>query len=117
MRPTLLIVDDHADFRAAARELLGAEGFDVIGEAEDAERALDAVARLHPNVVLLDIQLPGMDGLRVAEILASRPDPPVVVLVSSRDKAAYGPRLRQTSARGFIPKSELSGQALAGMVG
>src|SRR6266498_3671124 len=117
MRLTLLIVDDHADFRAAARELLGAEGFDVIGEAEDGEQALEAVARLHPNVVLLDIQLPGMDGLSVAEILASGPDPPVIVLVSSRDKAAYGPRLRQTSARGFIPKSELSGQALAALVG
>jgi DNA-binding NarL/FixJ family response regulator len=117
VRPTLLIVDDHADFRASARALLGAEGFDVIGEAEDGEGALEAVARLRPQVVLLDIQLPGLDGLSVAELLAAGPDPPAVVLVSSRDKAAYGPRLRQTSARGFIPKGELSGEALAALVG
>jgi CheY-like chemotaxis protein len=117
VRPTLLIVDDHADFRAAARGLLEAEGFDVIGEAADGEEAIEAVARLLPQVVLLDVQLPGMDGLSVAEALAARPDPPAVVLISSRDPAAYGRRLRETSARGFIPKGELSGEAVAALVG
>jgi DNA-binding NarL/FixJ family response regulator len=112
----VLIVDDHADFRAAARALLDAEGFDVIGEAADADEAIEAVATLRPQVVLLDIQLPGMDGLEVAEALAARPEPPEVVLISSRDRAAYGRRLRETSARGFIPKSELSGEALAALV-
>lgn len=116
VRATVLIVDDHADFRAAARALLDAEGFDVIGEAADADEAIEAVATLRPQVVLLDIQLPGMDGLEVAEALAARPEPPEVVLISSRDRAAYGRRLRETSARGFIPKSELSGEALAALV-
>jgi CheY-like chemotaxis protein len=116
VRPTLLIVDDHAEFRASARALLGAEGFDVIGEAADGEEAIEAVARLRPQVVLLDVQLPGMDGMHVAEVLAASPDPPAVVLVSSRDRSAYGRRLRETSARGFIPKNELSGQALAALV-
>jgi DNA-binding NarL/FixJ family response regulator len=113
VRPTVLIVDDHDAFRASARELLEAEGFTVVGEAADAEAALDAVAALRPDVVLLDIQLPDADGLAVAEALAGRAGPPAVVLVSSRDAAAYGPRLAEAPARGFIAKSALSGAALA----
>jgi DNA-binding NarL/FixJ family response regulator len=117
MRPTVLIVDDHAAFRASARALLQSEGFDVVGEAADGAGAVAAVAVLRPGIVLLDIQLPDLDGLAVAEQLAAVPDPPAVVLISSRDAAAYGPRLRRTPARGFIPKSGLSGEALAALIG
>jgi DNA-binding NarL/FixJ family response regulator len=113
----VLIVDDNEAFRTSARALLEAEGFDVVGEAADGAEASAAVAALRPKIVLLDIQLPGLDGLAVAEELAVGPDAPMVVLTSSRDAAAYGPRLRQTSARGFIPKSGLSGEALAALVG
>ena len=117
MRPTVLIVDDHAAFRASARALLQAEGFDVIGEATDGAEAVAAVVALRPEVVLLDIQLPDLDGLTVAEELAAAPEPPAVVLISSRDATAYGPRLQATPARGFIPKRELSGEALAALTG
>jgi DNA-binding NarL/FixJ family response regulator len=117
MRPTVLIVDDHAAFRASARALLQAEGFDVIGEATGGAQAVAAVAALRPQIVLLDIQLPGLDGLAVAEQLARAADAPAVVLISSRDAAAYGPRLQGTPARGFIPKSGLSGEALAALTG
>jgi DNA-binding NarL/FixJ family response regulator len=117
MRPTVLIVDDHAAFRASARALLQAEGFDVVGEAADGAEAMEAVAALQPEIVLLDIQLPDLDGLTVAEQLAGAPDAPAVVLISSRDAAAYGPRLQGTPARGFIPKSGLSGEALAALTG
>jgi DNA-binding NarL/FixJ family response regulator len=117
MRPTVLIVDDHAAFRASARALLQAEGFEVVGEAADGAGAMQAVANLRPEIVLLDIQLPDLDGLAVAEQLASVPDGPAVVLISSRDATAYGPRLQSTPARGFIPKSGLSGEALAALVG
>jgi DNA-binding NarL/FixJ family response regulator len=117
MRLTVLIVDDHAAFRASARALLQAEGFDVIGEATDGAEAVQAVAALRPEIVLLDIQLPDLDGLTVAEQLAAAPDPPAVVLISSRDATAYGPRLQATPARGFIPKSGLSGEALAALTG
>jgi DNA-binding NarL/FixJ family response regulator len=117
MRPTVLIVDDHAAFRASARALLQVEGFDVVGEAANGAAAVEAVAVLRPKIVLLDIQLPDLDGLAVAEQLAGAPDPPAVVLISSRDAAAYGPRLQATPARGFIPKRELSGEALAALVG
>jgi DNA-binding NarL/FixJ family response regulator len=113
---TVLIVDDHDAFRASARALLEADGFDVVGEAGDGARAIQAVARLRPNIVLLDIQLPGPDGFVVAEELARAPDPPLVVLISSRDAATYGRRLVTTSARGFLTKSRLSGEALAALV-
>jgi DNA-binding NarL/FixJ family response regulator len=117
MRPTVLIVDDHAAFRASARALLQAEGFDVVGEAANGAAAVEAVAALRPEIVLLDIQLPDLDGLTVAEQLAGAGAAPVVVLISSRDAAAYGPRLQASPARGFIPKSGLSGEALAAMTG
>ena len=116
MRRSVLIVDDHGDFRTAARALIEAEGFDVVGEAADVAQALAAAAVLRPDIVLLDIQLPDGDGFSVAEQLALLPDPPKVVLISSRDAASYGPRLLQTSAHGFLPKSSLSGEALAALV-
>ena len=113
----MLIVDDHAAFRASARALLQAEGFDVVGEAADGAGAVEAVVVLQPEIVLLDIHLPDLDGLAVAERLATIPNAPAVVLISSRDAAAYGPRLQGTLARGFISKSGLSGEALAALVG
>jgi DNA-binding NarL/FixJ family response regulator len=115
--PTVLIVDDHEVFRASARALLQAGGFDVIGEAAGGMEAIEAVSTLRPEVVVLDIQLPDLDGLAVAERLAEAPDPPVVVVVSGREATTYGPRLRQAPVRGFISKSELSGRALAALVG
>ena len=105
MRPTVVIVDDHAGFRRSAAALLEAEGFDVVGEAADGPDAIGAVAVLRPSIVLLDIGLPVLDGLSVAEQLAAGPDPPVVVLISSRDADAYGARLDRSPARGFIRKS------------
>ena len=116
MRPTVLIVDDHPDFRASASALLEAEGFAVVGEAADGEGAIAAVERLRPQVVLLDIQLPDLDGFAVAERLAGGPHSPQVVLISTREAAAYGPRLEAAAARGFLPKRELSGSALAALV-
>jgi DNA-binding NarL/FixJ family response regulator len=112
----VLIVDDHAAFRASASALLEAEGFEVVGEAADGAGALRAVAVLRPEIVLLDIHLPDVDGLAVAEQLATLPHAPAVVLTSSRDATAYGPRVQTVPARGFIPKSALSGDALAALV-
>lgn len=113
VRPTVLIVDDHGDFRTAARELLDAEGFDVVGEANNGASAVREVARLRPAIVLLDIQLPDLDGFAVADQIAARPEPPIVVLISSRDALVYGDRVETTPARGFIPKTLLSGSSLA----
>ena len=96
--------------------MLKAEGFDVVGEAGDGPAAIREVARLRPEIVLLDIQLPGEDGFAVAELLAEQFGPPAVVLISSREAAAYGRRLAQARARGFIAKNELSGAALAALL-
>ena len=117
MRPTVLIVDDHGPFRASAAALLAADGFDVVGEAAAGAGAVAEAERRRPGIVLLDIQLPGDDGFAVAERLSAGPDPPQVVLISSREARSYGPRLASTPALGFIAKRQLSGQALAALVG
>lgn len=109
---SVLIVDDHLSFRRSARALLEAEGFRVVGAAADGAEALRLSDAFAPDVVLLDIQLPDLDGFAVAERLAGRPDAPIVVLVSSREAAVYGKRLAASPARGFLPKSDLSGEAL-----
>jgi DNA-binding NarL/FixJ family response regulator len=116
VKPTVVIVDDHGGFRSSVRALLEAEGFQVVGEAEDGISALAAVDQLHPSIVLLDIQLPDIDGFEVAERLARAGDPPAVVLVSTRDISAYRRRLVGSPVRGFVSKSELSGNALSALV-
>jgi DNA-binding NarL/FixJ family response regulator len=117
MRPTLLIVDDHAGFRSLARRLLTSGGFDVVGEATDGQAAVTAARRLRPDLVLLDIQLPDIDGFEVTARLADGGAGPVVVLTSTRDRADYGERVAQSGARGFLPKAELSGAALQAFLG
>jgi DNA-binding NarL/FixJ family response regulator len=117
VRRTVLIVDDHESFREAARDLLEAAGFDVVGVAGDGQRALAEVERLVPDIVLLDIQLPGLDGFAVAERLAARATSPDVVLISSRDAVTYGERVGRASVVGFLPKQDLSGASLAGLLG
>jgi DNA-binding NarL/FixJ family response regulator len=116
MRRTVLIVDDHEAFRESAATLLEAEGFDVVGQAADGPEAFAEVERLQPEVVLLDIQLPDLDGFAVAARLAALPEAPRVVLISSREAGAYGQRLGEAAARGFITKRELSGRTLAALV-
>lgn len=116
VRRKVLIVDDHEGFRDAARALLGAEGFDVVGEATDGREALIEAERLRPDVVLLDIQLPDLDGFAVADRLAAVPAPPAVVLTSSYEAVTYGARLGLAPSRGFLAKRELSGAALAGLL-
>jgi DNA-binding NarL/FixJ family response regulator len=109
----VLIVDDHPSFRATARVLLEAEGFDVVGEAADGASALTEAGRLQPEVVLLDVQLPDIDGFDVAARLTGGVDGgPIVILVSSRDSSDFGPLVMRSGARGFVPKAELSGDRL-----
>jgi two-component system, NarL family, nitrate/nitrite response regulator NarL len=116
MAVSVLIVDDHDGFRAFARALLESEGFDVVGEAEDGRSALRAVEQFGPDLVLLDVQLPDIDGFEVAQRLAADAPPTAVVLVSTRDAASYRRRLAETSAQGFISKEELSGATLAAVL-
>jgi DNA-binding NarL/FixJ family response regulator len=112
----VLVVDDHAGFRHMARRLLMAGGYKVIGLAADGTDAVHQAALLRPDLVLLDVLLPDLDGFGVAERLASLADPPVVVLVSSRTRAELGARLDTAPVRGFLPKEELTLQRLAELV-
>ena len=117
VRTTVLIVDDHDDFRESARKLLDAEGFAVLGGAADGRTAVIEATRLHPDVVLLDVQLPDVDGFAVAEELAALRDPPRVVLISSRAARTYGSRVVAARVVGFLAKHELSGASLAALLG
>ncbi len=113
---TVLIVDDHPAFRSAARALLEADGFEVVGEAADGSAALAAARELCPAIVLLDVQLPDLDGFSVAERLAKDGVRSAIVLTSSRSAASLRWRLAANSAWRFVPKSELSGATLTDAV-
>jgi two-component system response regulator EvgA len=116
MSTKVLIVDDHPTFRSTARLLLESEGFDVVGEVPDGESAIAAAGVLRPDLVLLDVNLPDIDSFDVAAQITSVLGAPAVVLTSSRDSADFGPLVHRSGARGFIPKGELSGAALAELI-
>jgi DNA-binding NarL/FixJ family response regulator len=113
----VLLVDDDAEFRAVARQLLEEAGFVVVGEASDGASALITAQSLNPSIVLLDVQLPDIDGFEVCRQLASTNNHAEVVLVSSRQRSAYRRRLDESAAVGFLAKDELSGTALVAVLG
>lgn len=113
---TILIVDDHAPFRASARALLMADGLVVIGEAIDGSSAIDAARTLQPDLVLVDIGLPDLDGFEVARRLAGVVPAPLVILTSSREAVDFGPRAIGGRVVGFLAKDQLSGPAIRALV-
>jgi DNA-binding NarL/FixJ family response regulator len=112
----ILIVDDHPGFRASARRMLEAGGFEVVGEADDGASAVSAVCDLVPDVVLLDVQLPDANGVDLAARLSKDGAGPAVILTSSRPADQLGPELVTSGALGFIPKDELTPAAITGLV-
>ncbi len=113
--PTVLIVDDHPSFRASARAILEADGFSIVGEAEDGATGLALLRQLRPDVVLLDVQLPDMSGFDVC-VECGDVDTTAIVLVSSRDATDFGSLIESSGARGFVPKAELSGDAITSLL-
>jgi DNA-binding NarL/FixJ family response regulator len=113
---TVLIVDDHAPFRALARALLEGEGFSVVGEADDAVSAVVAASKLCPDVVLLDVFLPDGRGWDIVQEVRDAGGGSAVVLTSSRDVSSFGRRLKASGAKGFLAKDELSGPALEALM-
>jgi DNA-binding NarL/FixJ family response regulator len=116
MGTTVLIVDDHATFRATARLLLESEGFEVVGEAEDGTSALEKTSSLSPEVVLLDVQLPDIDGFEVASRVTHGDGAPAVILISSHDGRDFGSLVNGCGARGFVSKADLSGDRLRALL-
>jgi two-component system response regulator EvgA len=117
MPTSVLIVDDHPSFRLSARRMLEADGYSVVGEAEDGEAAISAVRDLSPDLVLLDVQLPDIDGFEVAERLRAAGESSAIVLTSTRESSDFGDEIEQSSAHGFVTKGELSGAALTALIG
>lgn len=114
---TVLIVDDHEGFRRNARRLLESEGYDVVGEAGSGGEAVEAARRLDPDLILLDVQLPDIDGFAVAARVRADGGSRAIVFVSSRDASDYGDRVEESDAAGFIGKSDLSPERLAALLG
>jgi DNA-binding NarL/FixJ family response regulator len=112
----VLIVDDHAGFRAHARRFLECEGYEVVGEAADSASALEAAQELQPDLVLVDVHLPDFDGFELSSRLVALAAPPEVVLTSSHDGAELEPAVDSCGARGFVPKADLSRDAIEGLL-
>jgi DNA-binding NarL/FixJ family response regulator len=117
MGASVLIVDDHPGFRAQARRMLESEGYRVVGEAGDAASAVEAARALGPELALVDVYLPDGNGFEVAARLAGLEASPAVVLTSSHDGADFEHCLSESGARGFVPKTELSGEAIEELLG
>ena len=113
MRPRIVIVDDDPSFLATARVLLESEGFEVVGEAVNGFDGVALVAELDPDIVLVDVTLPDIDGFEVVERLADAEGAPPAVLTSIRSAGDFGSLIERSRARAFITKADLTGEALA----
>lgn len=116
METTVLVVDDHAGLRACARRLLEGQGLRVVGEAADCASALARARELRPRLALVDVFLPDGDGFEVAARLAALEDAPAVVLISSHDRTEFDALVPGSAARGFVPKDELSREAIEALI-
>jgi DNA-binding NarL/FixJ family response regulator len=116
MGTKVLIVDDHEGFRSMVRSILEADGYDVVGVAGDGAAGIAAARDLEPELVVLDVQLPDTTGFEVARQLRSEGLTSPIILTSSRDASSYGDQIETSGAVGFIPKAEMSGEAVRGLL-
>ena len=116
MPTSVLIVDDHPGFRASARRMLEASGYAVVGEAANGEAAIAAAGALDPDLVLLDVQLPDLDGFEVASRIAALGKGASIVLTSTRESSDFGEEIAASPVQGFVTKGELSGDRIAALI-
>jgi DNA-binding NarL/FixJ family response regulator len=114
MAVRVLIVDDQRAFRVAAREVIAStDGFEVVGEAQSGEESIAEARRLHPDLVLMDVQMPGLDGLEASRRISSEQSAVVVVLLSTYDRSDFAGRIEESGARAFIPKAVFGPESLS----
>jgi two-component system nitrate/nitrite response regulator NarL len=111
-----VIVDDSPGFLDSASRLLEAEGATVLGTARNGRDALNLMSSLDPDVVLLDVELGDEDGIEVARVIAAQPNPPAVILISSRDRQELGELMQPGEVAGFLVKDSLSAQEVANLL-
>jgi DNA-binding NarL/FixJ family response regulator len=104
----VLIVDDQAPFRDAAKDVVElVDGFEVVGEAETGEASLESVRELKPDLVLMDVNLPGIDGLEATrQIKGENPDQVIVLVLSTYEAEEMTPRALEAGAVAYIPKAQ-----------
>ncbi len=109
----VLIVDDQQPFREAARMVVEmTDGFEVVGEAENGEQAVDRAADVQPDLVLMDVQMPGIDGVEATRRIMALAVPPRVLVMSTHESGSYEQPALAAGAVRFLPKSEFSMDAL-----
>jgi two-component system invasion response regulator UvrY len=115
MTVRVLIVDDQEPFRAVARMVVDVtDGFEVVGEAMTGEDSVVTARVLKPDLVLMDVNLPGISGLEATEKILTERTPPVVLVLSTHEPEEYAPRAAEAGAAAYIPKSVFDPAALAG---
>ena len=110
----VLIVDDQKAFRVAAREVVNVtQGFEVVGEAETGDDSILAARRLHPDLVLMDVNLPGIDGLEASRRIKAEQPEVVVLLLSTYDREDFATRIAGSGASAFIAKASFGPHSLS----
>ena len=116
-RLRVLLVDDQLPFRAAARQLLETEdGYDVVGEAADGEEAVELAIALQPELILMDVRLPGINGIEATRRILRRLPLAVVVLLSTHRASDLPPDLLDCGAAGFVRKEALDPSTLEQLI-
>ena len=114
----IMLVDDSRSFLDSASALLEAvPGFEVVARLRSAEDALAELRFARPDVVIVDVHMPGMSGLEAARRIKTRPNPPRVLLTTVHDGPEYQRAAAAVGADGFVPKSEFGARILAAIVG